>query len=135
MWLGVLGGASTAFLAAAWPLGGKEQPSKPLRHHTADGADRNFVCAIFGGDLGLCGLVVALMLREWCSYCSGGGGGGGGAGGGGGGMDLDPAPLNCPSPPDGDVVSPPTVNARAAFGIEVFLRLGHVVTAKLNQLC
>ena len=64
MWLGVLGGASTAFLAAAWPLGGKEQPSKPLRHHTADGADRNFVCAIFGGDLGLCGLVVALMLRE-----------------------------------------------------------------------
>ena len=56
-------------------------------------------------------------------------------GGGGGGVDLDPAPLNCPSPPDGDVVSPPTVNARAAFGIEVFLRLGHVVTAKLDQLC
>ena len=50
-------------------------------------------------------------------------------------MDLDPAPLNCPSPPDGDVVSPPTVNARAAFGTEVFLRLDHVVTAKLNQLC
>ena len=64
MWLGVVGGACSAVLAAAWPLGGKQQPWKPLGYYAADGADRDFVCAIFGGDLGLCGLVVALMLRE-----------------------------------------------------------------------
>ena len=58
-----------------------------------------------------------------------------GGGGGVGGVDLDPAPLNCPSPTDRDVVCPPAVNACATFGVVVPLRRGHVISAKPDQLC
>ena len=64
MRLGLVGGARTAFLAAAWPLGGKEEPCVALGQHAADGADREFDPAFFAGDLRLCCLVVVLMMRD-----------------------------------------------------------------------
>ena len=49
-------------------------------------------------------------------------------------MDLDPVPLNSPTPPDGDQMRPSAVHTRAALGIEVLLCLSHVLSAKTDKL-